>query len=226
MAKKYQLDFEHVKPVATGQGFCFATDKITVEGHKVGYMYRNDPSDDRDSGWVFMAGQETQEYMDDPANTGIFDVNTIANHDPTIIAFLDAPVGSALMRDPESGEFQPDFGPAESDPDESFEKPKPIMSSVGALAPTLQINEPDPIPDFCDECGRPLDVGEAVIRARTDTQQAGIAAYHRLVHLALCPGCAEQRDGTGDRMIWAMGAFFAIVVAIASIGWLFRWLTS
>jgi hypothetical protein len=27
----------------------------------------------------FMSGDETQAYMDDPANTDVYDVNTIAN---------------------------------------------------------------------------------------------------------------------------------------------------
>ena len=45
---------------------CFATDRILVDGEKVGYMYREEPADgnDWDSGWRFTAGDESQEYMD------------------------------------------------------------------------------------------------------------------------------------------------------------------
>lgn len=81
--------------MATGHGGCFGTEMITVEGHKVGYMYREQPHD-TETGWVFTAGLESQEYMDDPKNLAIYDVNTIANYDCEIIPFLDAPLDQRL----------------------------------------------------------------------------------------------------------------------------------
>ena len=51
-----------------GEG-CMASDKITKEGFKVGYMYREQPSEGKpDSGWRFMAGNEDEEYMENPDN--------------------------------------------------------------------------------------------------------------------------------------------------------------
>jgi len=87
-----------------------ATDMITVHGQKVGFMYRQVPNRESefgrvDSGWTFLAGTESQEYLDDPANLEIYDVNTIANYDPEIIPLLDAPTGSAFARDAGSGRF-------------------------------------------------------------------------------------------------------------------------
>ena len=97
MAKKqFALSADQIKPLAKNRGGCFATDMITVEGRKVGYMYREEPRNDQDSGWVFTAGQESQGYMDDADNHGIYDVNTIANYDPDIIPFIDAPAGTAF----------------------------------------------------------------------------------------------------------------------------------
>jgi hypothetical protein len=99
MAKKmFAIRADQIKPIATNRGGCFATDMITVEGRKVGYMYREEPRNNQDSGWVFTAGQESQTYMDDAANHGIYDVNMIANYDPDIIPFLDAPAGTAFER--------------------------------------------------------------------------------------------------------------------------------
>ena len=108
MAKRFHLRADQIKPLAKGHGPCFATDMITVDGQKVGYMYREEHHDDKTtlSGWVFMSGRETQEYMDDPDNIAIYDVNTIANYDPEIIPFLDAPIGSAFARNPDNGEFE------------------------------------------------------------------------------------------------------------------------
>jgi hypothetical protein len=79
-------------------GACMATDMITVEGFKVGYMYRDEPFDKIDSGWRFFSGTESQEYVDDPDNSALYDVNTIANYDKDIVPYLELPAGSELER--------------------------------------------------------------------------------------------------------------------------------
>ena len=87
---------------------------ITVEGCRVGYMYREESQLEDHSGWTFMSGRETQEYVDDPENAMLYDVNTIANYDPEIIPFLDAPMGSAFECDARTGEFvEVPFEPSE-----------------------------------------------------------------------------------------------------------------
>src|SRR5262245_59833085 len=98
MDKKFRLQAAEIKPVAEGHGACIASDMITVDGRKVGFMYREEPSNEVDSGWRFVSGFESQEYMDDPDHHAIYDVNTIANYDPEIIPLLDAPLGSAFER--------------------------------------------------------------------------------------------------------------------------------
>jgi hypothetical protein len=103
--KKIHLRADQIKSLAEGRGACFATDMIMVGGKKVGYMYREEPDNDIDSGWRFLTGSESQEYMDDAHNHGIYDVNTIANYDPEIIPFLDAPAGSVFTRDASSRRF-------------------------------------------------------------------------------------------------------------------------
>ena len=82
-------------------GYCIASDRITVDGGKVGYMYREEGDHPDDSGWRFFEGSEDQEYADDPGHFELYDVNTIANYDPEIIPFLDASIGSAFERTPE-----------------------------------------------------------------------------------------------------------------------------
>src|SRR5438046_1034762 len=101
--KKFVLRANQSKPLAEKRGGCFATDMITVEGRKVGYMYREEPDNDVDSGWRFMSGDESQAYMDNAGIHEIYDVNTIANYDPDIIPFLDAPPGAAFEREGRSG---------------------------------------------------------------------------------------------------------------------------
>ena len=106
--KIFKLRADQIKPLATGHGACFASDRILVNGQKVGYMYRQTPRSEKeylDSGWTFMAGDETQEYADNPDHWAIYDVNTVCNYDPEIIPLLRAPPRSAFARDPETGQF-------------------------------------------------------------------------------------------------------------------------
>lgn len=98
MEKKFYRDKASIKPVAVGYGSCVATDRIMVDGMPVGRMHREEPKDQIDSGWTFMAGDESQEYVDDPANWGIYDVNTIANYDPSITSLLESEPGYEFSR--------------------------------------------------------------------------------------------------------------------------------
>ena len=100
---------------ATG---CIATNRITVEGCKVGYCYREKADGDWDSGWRFTAGDESDEYMDDPNNAGIYSLNSICNDDPDIIPLLNTPAPCAFERD-ENGVFQQikDWKPDEDEED-------------------------------------------------------------------------------------------------------------
>jgi hypothetical protein len=92
---------------AGGQGFgaCYATDEVVVKGRKVGFMYREEADGERDSGWRFMAGDEDQDYMDNPDNLGVYDINLIANIDPSVVAHLASRIGSAFERDADSGRW-------------------------------------------------------------------------------------------------------------------------
>ena len=83
---------------------CFATNRITIDGAKIGYMYREKPDTSfPDSGWRFFAGDETDEYVSNPDNIKIYSLNTICNYDESIIPFLDSPYGTAYFR--ENGVF-------------------------------------------------------------------------------------------------------------------------
>ena len=98
MTKDFKLESKEFIEIAVGFGSCIATDMITVHGKKVGYMYRDDPANEIDSGWRFMWGKESQKYMDEASNSSIYDINTIANYSSDITEFLDAPYGSAFER--------------------------------------------------------------------------------------------------------------------------------
>ena len=103
--KPFKIAAGDIRQLVTGRGGCFATDAITVDGRKVGYMYREEPDSAEDSGWRFFSGTESEEYLADPDHTSVYDVNTIANYDPAIIPLLDSPAGSAFERRGWFGKF-------------------------------------------------------------------------------------------------------------------------
>ena len=103
---KFKLKPEEIKDLIPEMGSCLASDKITVEGLPVGFMYREQPEDENDTGWRFIAGNESQDYIDDPVNSMIFEVNVIANYDPAIIRYLKFPIGSELERLSETDRFE------------------------------------------------------------------------------------------------------------------------
>ena len=107
MAKRFGLTVSEIKPLALGRGSCFASDRITVDCMSVGFMYREPPDNSTDSGWRFFSGEETQEYADIPTNFELYDINTIANYDPEIVQYLDAPAYSAFERRTKHGKFVP-----------------------------------------------------------------------------------------------------------------------
>lgn len=96
--KKYLIPPEQLKPLAEGLGMCMAPDTILVTGLPIARMYRVMPTVWMDSGWRFLAGCETAEYLSNPRYNGIYDVNVIANYSPDILELLDSPPYSAYER--------------------------------------------------------------------------------------------------------------------------------
>ncbi len=105
-AKKFKILPEGIKQLIEPMGGCIATDKITVDGELIDYMTRDEPHNEIDSGWRFFSGTEDQDYVDDPSNSEIFEVNTIANFDPAIIPYLELPIGTQLERIRGTDKFQ------------------------------------------------------------------------------------------------------------------------
>ncbi|WNY27136.1 immunity protein Imm33 domain-containing protein [Methanolapillus ohkumae] len=104
--KNYKIPASEMKKLLDLDGpmGCIATDRIVVDGFRVGFMYREESGDSEDSGWRFFAGDETDSYLGDSLNLGVYSLNTIANYDVGIIEFLREEVGAAFFRG-ESGGF-------------------------------------------------------------------------------------------------------------------------
>ena len=106
--KDFAIPAPDIRPLLEeweGPRGCIATDRVVVEGRRVGYCYREEPDQGfPDSGWRFFAGDEDEEYLSDPGRSGAYDLNTLVNYDPEILPLLKAPFGTAFARG-EDGAF-------------------------------------------------------------------------------------------------------------------------
>ena len=77
----------------------YVSKKITEEGWKVGYMERNEPFNEEDSGWSFFAGNENDEYTSDYRNIELMCVGNVWQQlDSDIFKYIDMPIGTKLIR--------------------------------------------------------------------------------------------------------------------------------
>ena len=86
-------------------GYVMATKMLVDKKRKVRFMYREEPSNNQDSGWRFFCGDEDQDYTDNPDNIAIYDINTIIAIDRSITPYLKTAIGTALEREDENGMF-------------------------------------------------------------------------------------------------------------------------
>ena len=93
--------FQRVKPM----GYALAPKRLVEDKLKVRYMYREESDNAHDSGWRFFSGDETDEYVNDPENIGLYDVQTIAAIDPDVIPLLNSPTGSVFERELDTEAF-------------------------------------------------------------------------------------------------------------------------
>lgn len=103
--KDFFTDPDLIKELIKPMGYSIVSNMITKDGLPVGFMYREEPMDEEDSGWRFLSGTESDEYLDDPANSKAISVNAVANHDPAIIPYLRNKPGAAWAREESSDSF-------------------------------------------------------------------------------------------------------------------------
>lgn len=91
---------------------CYVTRRVLQDGRPAGYLYREEPDSEDDSGWRITANDESDEYMNDAKNTAYVSLGAVLNKDDSFIDLLDSPAGSAFARDPQTGRFVAAQGPA------------------------------------------------------------------------------------------------------------------
>lgn len=78
---------------------------ITEKGYKPMFMYREKRIRNEDSGWRIFSGLETDEYLENPENIGIYNPSTILKMDTSIQSLILKGVGSVYERKDEHSEW-------------------------------------------------------------------------------------------------------------------------
>lgn len=112
-AKKLAVDPETAPPMVPPLGLGVATDSVMVEGWPVQTMVRAAPAHEDDSGWSFTSGLESEDELGDPARSGAYDLDLVANIDPDVLPFLTWPVGTVVERATPSSPLKVVEGPQE-----------------------------------------------------------------------------------------------------------------
>jgi hypothetical protein len=86
-------------------GYVLVSNRVMIDGVPVGYLYREKARlDGNDSGWRIFAGDETQEYVDDPANLALYNAAALLDAAPRLWDILteDAPIAFEWDEEEES----------------------------------------------------------------------------------------------------------------------------
>ncbi|RYE18916.1 MAG: DUF2185 domain-containing protein, partial [Sphingobacteriaceae bacterium] len=102
-----ELDTADTEPDKLQQYFnrCYVSNQIMQEGNKVGRLYREEPENEKETGWTLLSDHESQEYVDDPDNLQYIAIGKVLNIDDSFIHLLDMPAGSDYARDNITGTF-------------------------------------------------------------------------------------------------------------------------
>ena len=87
-------------------GYVLASKWLVENNMKVRFMYREEPDNTSDSGWRFFSGNESDEYVNNPENIGLYSIETISQIDPDVIPLLNNDVGTAFERESEKEPFR------------------------------------------------------------------------------------------------------------------------
>ena len=88
--------------------------RVARDGDPAGWLYREAPDHETDSGWRVFAGDETQDYLDDDTNVVLVPLRDLVDRDPALEAALAAEAPAAFERD-QDGVLRPTAAPAPED---------------------------------------------------------------------------------------------------------------
>ena len=93
-----------MKKYVENAGSCIVTKSLLNGETKFRWLFREEPLDNIDTGWLAFGDSDNNEYVNDPKNLSVVDLNTLINIEPTILNVYEMPVGTDLIFIEEDGE--------------------------------------------------------------------------------------------------------------------------
>ena len=83
---------------------CYVSNRVLYGGEKVGYLHRESPDQENDSGWRFRVGDESEDYLSDAKNLSYVSIGAVLREDDSFVGLLDHEANAAFVRN-SMGEF-------------------------------------------------------------------------------------------------------------------------
>ena len=93
-----------MKKYVENAGSCIVTKSILNGETKFRWLFREEPLNNIDTGWMAFGDSDNDEYVNDPKNLSVVDLNTLINIEPTILNVYEMPIGTDLIFIEEDGE--------------------------------------------------------------------------------------------------------------------------
>lgn len=93
-----------MKKYVENAGSCIVTKSILNGETKFRWLFREEPLNNIDTGWMAFGDSDNDEYVNDPKNLTVVDLNTLINIEPTILNVYEMPIGTDLIFIEEDGD--------------------------------------------------------------------------------------------------------------------------
>ena len=93
-----------MKKYVENAGSCIVTKSLLNGETNFRWLFREEPLDNIDTGWLAFGDSDNDDYVNDPKNLSVVDLNTLINIEPTILNVYEMPVGTDLIFIEEDGE--------------------------------------------------------------------------------------------------------------------------
>ena len=93
-----------MKKYVENAGSCIVTKSILNGETKFRWLFREEPLNNIDTGWMAFGDSDNDDYVNDPKNLTVVDLNTLINIEPTILNVYEMPIGTDLIFIEEDGE--------------------------------------------------------------------------------------------------------------------------
>ena len=93
-----------MKKYVENAGSCIVTKSLLNGESNFRWLFREEPLDNIDTGWMAFGDSDNDEYVNDPKNLSVVDLNTLINIEPTILNVYEMPIGTDLIFIEEDGD--------------------------------------------------------------------------------------------------------------------------